>query len=170
MSAPPSPAPSPNDPSGENRLLQRLKTVGVGDEDAKYALSAARKSDQQKIATLSQQLKDMTRQVNLLCTRESTSTGTAVAQPVYSQGQVDTVLERLIDNRDQISDAKAALTRALEKIEGEANKEDFSELGSSLAAMSNTAKSIVWILCIGMGVLVPSMMILIALFIWQTTG
>ena len=133
-------------------------------------MSAARKSNQQKIATLSHQLKDMTRQVNLLCTRESTSPGTAVAQPVYSQGQVDTVLERLIDNRDQISDAKAALTRALEKIEGEANKEDFSELGSSLAAMSNTAKSIVWILCIGMGVLVPSMMILIALFIWQTTG
>ena len=170
MSAPPSPAPSPNDPSGENRLLQRLKAAGVGDEDAKYALSAARKSDQQKIATLSQQLKDMTRQVNLLCTRESTSPGTVAAQPVYSQGQVDTVLERLIDNRDQISDAKAALTRALENIEGEANKEDFSELGSSLAAMSNTAKSIVWILCIGMGVLVPSMMILIALFIWQTTG
>ena len=62
------------------------------------------------------------------------------------------------------------MTRALEKIEGEANKEDFSELGSSLAAMNNTIKYTLWILCFGMVTLVPSMIVLVALFIWQSTG
>ena len=166
MSSTASDSSSKGPPSHAKRLHARLRKAGATCEEIEVALDESCKRERIRNTILRDRLKALTAQIDQLCAQGGNGATTDVRNGSSVEPSIGS-MDRLLEIRDQIVEAKAALTRATEKMDGQDESRSNSELVGALGSVGGVMRQIVWILCIGMGVVVPAILVLLVLSIWR---
>ena len=163
-------ASAPEKRSATDRLRERLKLTRATDDAIDFALEESRRQQQIRNRALKGKLKALTAQINELTAQAS---GSPVSGGESGSGR-DAIIgggvDRLLDVRDQIADAKAALTLATERMGVQTDGHALSDLTAGLSAMQGLTRQLVWILGIGMAFTVPAVLALLVLTIWDVVA
>ena len=151
--------------SSEDRLRKRLKEATASDEQINHAIAASTRSHMVHNRALKEQLKALTAQINDLRADTQGAQGGRTGNPVVAVGGVGQ--DRLLDLRDEIVDAKAALTLATERMDAQAEEQSIADLTVALAGVQAASRQMLWTLRIGLTIVVPAVAIVLAITVWR---
>ena len=148
------------------RLRARLGDAGATEDEIDIALEESGKRERIRNRALRSKLKALTAQINELNAQGGASGGASGGSDIQAGGGAD----RLWEARDQIVEASAALKLAGERIGAQTNGRALSDVADALAALHRSTRQVVWLVCIGMGIIAPSVVILLVSSVWGSAG
>lgn len=158
--------------ASEDRLRKRLKRAGAKDakpaddelteEIITLALDELRKRERIRTRALGARIKSLKEQVDRLRAQRDQN-ALHVRSASRNSETSGTPNDRISEFRDEITKA-TALVLAAEKTE---TGEDGKELSDSVLGLQRVTRYMVWILGVGMGIVVPGMLLLLVLAVMR---
>ena len=152
--------------SSEDRLRRRLKRAGANGADNEVtediinlALDELRKRERSRTRALGARIKSLKEEIERLRAQRDQNT-LHVSSASHENPTGGNRIDRLAGIRDEIVRALAALVQEAEKTK---SSTDGKSLSATVLGLQRAIRNLVLILCVGMGIVVPGMVLLLVL-------